>query len=472
MNNKKPNILWICTDQQRFDTIRSLGNQHIHTPHLDRLVEQGVAFTNSYCQSPVCTPSRASFLTGRYPRTTGATRNGNDYFPEGEVLIPYMLSQNGYTCGLVGKLHLSTADGRVETRLPHDGYKTFKWSHGPRDGWGEENAYQAWLKANGVSWEKDYHGRNGGIKSEYHQTTWCINEAIDFVDENADKPWLLSINIFDPHHPFDPPAEFKKKYPVDDMPLPKWKDGELDNKTLTQQQDYEFGGQGGLGPSCKKLSDWEKKNYVSDYYAMIDQIDEQVGRLIEHLDNTGQRENTVIIFHSDHGELLGDHGLILKGGHFYEGLVHVPLIFSCPGSLQQDLKSEALVELVDVAPTILNLAGIDIPQRVQGKSLIDILTGRVDSNFHKDSVYCEYYNSLPGVHEDVHATMYFDGRYKLVVYHGSEIGELYDLHIDPSEFDNRWFDAEYAAIKNRLMLASFDKSIMTVDPVPECVGNF
>lgn len=471
-NQKKPNILWICTDQQRFDTIHRLGNAHINTPNLDRLVDEGVAFTKAYCQNPVCTPSRASFLTGRYPRTTRATKNGNEYFPEDEVLVPYILSENGYTCGLVGKLHLSAADGRVERRPSHDGYSMFKWSHGPRDGWGNDNAYQAWLKEQGLSWEKDYHGRNGGIKPEFHQTTWCINESIGFIGENLNNPWLLSINIFDPHHPFDPPSEFKKKYPVEDMPLPKWKDGELDNKPFIQQQDYEQGGQGGLGPSCKTLTDWEKKNYVSDYYAMIDLVDEQIGRLVNYLDETGQRENTIIIFHSDHGELLGDHGQILKGGHFYEGLVHVPLIISCPDRLLKNVQSQALVELVDVAPTILDLVGIDVPNRMQGKSLLSILDGQCSPDIHKESVYCEYYNSLPGVHQGVCATMYFDGRYKMVVYHGSDVGELYDLHSDPDEFDNRWADSDYQSIKNQLLLANFEKSVSTVDPVPVCVGKF
>lgn len=471
-DQSKPNILWICTDQQRFDTIRALGNKHINTPNLDRLVEDGVSFNRTYCQNPVCTPSRASFLTGRYPRTTRATRNGNDYFPDDEILVPHILSEHGYKCGLIGKLHLSAADGRTERRLKHDGYDMFKWSHGPRDGWGDDNAYQVWLKSQGKSWDVDYHGRDGGIEAEFHQTTWCANEAIDFIGQHADAPWMLSINIFDPHHPFDPPAKFKQKYPVDEMPLPKWKAGELNNKPSIQKQDYENGGQSGLGPSCKKLSDWEKKNYVSDYYAMIDLIDEQVGRLVDYLDESGQRDETIIIFHSDHGEMLGDHGLILKGGHFYEELVHVPLIISCPARLMRNMRSQALVELVDLAPTILDLAGIEIPQRMQGSSLSDILQGKADPDAHKQSVYCEYYNSLPGAHKGVFATMYFDGRYKLTVFHGSEIGELYDLETDPEEFDNKWSDPSYQSLKCDLILANFAKSVAVVDPVPECIGNF
>jgi len=470
-DQSKPNFLWICTDQQRFDTIRGLGNEHINTPNLDRLLGEGVSFDRTYCQSPVCTPSRASFLTGRYPRTTRTTRNGNDHFPDDEILVPHILSENGYTCGLIGKLHLSAADGRSEVLPKHHGYDIVKWCHGPRDGWGDDNAYQAWLRSQGVSWETDYHGKNGGIRPEFHQTTWCANEAIDFMDRHADGPWMLSINIFDPHHPFDPPEAYKKKYPAEDMPLPKWKEGELDNKPLIQRQDYEHGGQSGLGPSCKSLSDREKQDYVSDYYAMVDLIDAQVGRMIDHLDATGMRDNTIIIFHSDHGEMLGDHGLILKGGHFYEELVHVPLIVSCPARLMKKVRSRALVELVDLAPTILDLAGVDIPLAMQGQSLANILQGKADPDTHKPSVYCEYYNALPAAHQGVFATMYFDGRYKLVVFHGQEIGELYDQETDPDEFDNLWDDPASQSLKCELILANFAQSVATVDPV-RIVGNF
>jgi len=183
------------------------------------------------------------------------------------------------------------------------------------------------------------------------------------------------------------------------------------------------------------------------------------------------RDNTIIIFHSDHGEMLGDHGLILKGGHFYEELVHVPLIVSCPARLMKKVRSRALVELVDLAPTILDLAGVDIPLAMQGQSLANILQGKADPDTHKPSVYCEYYNALPAAHQGVFATMYFDGRYKLVVFHGQEIGELYDQETDPDEFDNLWDDPASQSLKCELILANFAQSVATVDPV-RIVGNF
>ncbi|MGC9336453.1 MAG: sulfatase-like hydrolase/transferase, partial [Anaerolineae bacterium] len=154
----RPNILWICTDQQRYDTVNALGCNHALTPNLDRLVEQGVAFTRAYSQSPVCTPSRASFLTGCYPSTIHVNRNGNAFFPSDITLVTRALADAGYDCGLVGKLHLSAADGRVEPR-PDDGYRVFKWSHHPMPEpcWPTaEHDYQAWLERQGQSWDELY----------------------------------------------------------------------------------------------------------------------------------------------------------------------------------------------------------------------------------------------------------------------------------------------------------------------------
>jgi arylsulfatase len=281
-NAQQPNILWICTDQQRFDTIAKLGNKHIRTTHIDRLAEQGVAFRRAYTQSPICTPSRACFLTGRYPKTTRARQNGNAYFPPDEVLVTKLLADGGYECGLVGKLHLSTAQGEKEARTD-DGYSTFKWSQHPHDDWAEGHDYQLWLKAKGIEWSEHYHlgdwknlfgPGEGGIAPEYHQTTWCATEAIDFIAKSRNTLWLLSINMFDPHPPFDSPAAYREKYPTEAMPLPKWRSGELDNKPAIQKYDYENGGQGGSGPCFLTMDDHEKRQAIADYYAMIELIDD------------------------------------------------------------------------------------------------------------------------------------------------------------------------------------------------------
>lgn len=478
MVKKHLNFVWFCTDQQRWDTIRCMGNTFIKTPNLDRLAANGVAFENCYTQSPVCTPSRACFLTGRYPRSTKVFYNGNDKFPKDEILVTKLLADRDYTCGLVGKLHLTSPQGRMEKRTD-DGYTFFKWSHHPHNDWpGGENDYQNWLKSKGKCWEEIYGGRytsmsrwppieNPGFKGKeigvpasLHQTTWCVEEAIEFIGQSADKPWLISINPFDPHPPLDPPQEYKDRLKVEDMPLPLWREGELDNKPPHQQKDYLIGGQNGATDSITTLSDEDKREKIRDYYAEIELIDDQVGRLMDYLEETGQRENTVFIFTSDHGEMSGDHGLYWKGGYFYEGLVHVPLIISCPGTILCGGVSSALVELVDLAPTIMELAGYEVPDFMQGKSLAGLLTGELDLQFHKKSVYCEYYNCMMGCHEDIYGTMYYDGHYKIINYAGKEWGELYDLQNDPNEFENLWNQADIAALKADLLKKSYDQVVL------------
>ncbi len=473
--SKKLNFIWFTTDQQRYDTIASLGNKYIKTPNLDKLVNEGVAFINTYAQNPVCTPSRASFLTGRYPQSTGVRCNGNDYFPDNEILVTRMLSDAGYKCGLVGKLHLSGAQGRMEKRT-NDGYSFFKWSHHPHNDWEDGlNDYQNWLKSKGIKWEEKYKGKylnlntwppiespnfsgkEVGIELPYHQTTWCVEEAMNFIEQNSNKPWSVSINTFDPHPPFDPPQKFKDKIDYKKMPLPLWKDGELDNKPAFHLDDYL--GENVFFESTIGITNDAKREKVRDYYAMVEVIDNQLGILMDFIEEKGIKGETVIIFMSDHGEMAGDHGIYGKGPYFYEGAVRVPLIISCPGTIQSGIKSSALVELVDITPTILELAGIEIPNYIQGKSLASILKGEANPDFHKNAVSCEYFHSLLGNHE-VNATMHFDGRYKIIVHHGFTIGELYDLKYDPCEYENQWSNIEYRTIKHELIKRCFDNAIL------------
>ena len=199
------------------------------------------------------------------------------------------------------------------------------------------------------------------------------------------------------------------------------------------------------------------------YYAEITLVDGQFGRTVDHLESTGELDNTLIIFHSDHGEMLGDHGLLYKGCRFFEGLVHVPMIIAGPG-VQKDVRSDALVELVDIAPTLLDAADIDVPYYMQGTSLMDLLTAHVGKDQHKPHVFCEYNDAMADSttnlddrdYDASHGTMYFDGRYKLCIYHGHDLGELYDLESDPAEFNDLWNDPGYKDLKLQLLKRHID----------------
>lgn len=475
-DKKPPNILWVCTDQQRWDTLGAYGNPYVNTPVADRLAENGVLFENAFCQAPICTPSRASFLTGRYPRTTRCRQNGQD-IPDTEKLVTRLLKDGGYVCGLSGKLHLSTCNPEIikgtERRID-DGYDDFHWSHHPPPDW-PTNEYTQWLREQGVTYSTpSYNGSKyveAGMPEGHHQTTWCADKAITFIQENATHgtPWCYTVNIFDPHHPFNPPVEYLERYldKLDDIPLPNYQPGELANKPGYQQNDHHnaYNNKGWFDNDA--MSDDDHRLVTAAYWAMCDLIDVQLGRMIAAVEETGQIDNTIIIFMSDHGEMLGDHGIYLKGPYFYEGAVHVPLIVSMPGSIQSGLRSTTLVELTDIAPTLLEAAGLDIYPGMQGRSFWSLLTGTADAALHRDSVYSEYYNAMPW-HKtpSAQATMVRTDRYKLVSVHSLGQGELYDLEKDPSETHNQWDNPDYANIKLEMLQLLCDRMAWTVDPLP------
>ncbi len=471
--NEKPNILWICTDQQRYDTIGALGNHYVDTPNIDQLVSDGVAFTHAYCQSPICTPSRASFLTGMYPSSVHSTRNGNSTFPVNQKLVTKYLADAGYDCGLIGKLHLASAYGRIEPRTD-DGYSFWEYSHAPRDDWPKGHGYADWVRKKGFVLG-DLIKNTAGIPPELHQTTWCAEKTIEFIRKQRSGPWMASVNIYDPHPPFNPPSCYRDRFDPQKMPGPLFRDSDLNQQAALESVDFqskvrnphELDIRDPQYPGRGRSADG--KELQAAYYAMIKLIDDQVGNIIAALESDGIRDNTVIIFTSDHGEMLGDHGLIQKGCRFYEGLVRVPLIISWPEKFLTGVRSDALVELIDKAPTILDLAGIDLPEKMQGKSLLAILRGEKQLDRHRDYVRCEYYDALDEP-DSSFATMFRDERYKLVVYHGHGLGELYDLQEDPEEFENMWSEYEAQPLKLDLLRRSFDASMFALDCGSERIG--
>ena len=175
------------------------------------------------------------------------------------------------------------------------------------------------------------------IPPELHQTTWCSDRAIDFMEaDHGGKPWLMSVNIFDPHEPFDPPQPYLDRFDIDSLSGPKFRDSDLAAQAKLSEIDFQH--------PARRPEEFKAKWIQAAYYAMIELIDDQVGRMLDSLERTGQRENTIVIFMSDHGEALGDHGLLLKGCRFYEGLARVPLIISQPGSFLEGARRGALVK--------------------------------------------------------------------------------------------------------------------------------
>jgi arylsulfatase A-like enzyme len=420
-------------------------------------------------------------MTGLYPSQVHQNRNGNETFPENERvrLISRRLSEAGYDCAMAGKLHVASAWKGKEIRT-NDGFRRFWLSHSPGAGAAAgDNAYIQWLREEGVDpgdlfsfyneKEGTYRAYRPDADPRYHQTTWCVDRAIEFIGEEREGPWLMCVNIFEPHPAFAGLDVFRKNYPEEDMPDPL--SGPEDCENFERLKEAWF--QGKCEPDRKSI-----KNTISHYYAMIELIDDQLGRLFGYLEKQDLRENTLIIFHSDHGETMGDHGLLAKGCRFYEGLVRIPLIISWPGRVEQNLKSDALVELIDIVPTIAEICGLD-PFWMEGKSLLPLLEGRQSPHHHKDYVRTEYYDVLnmfapyePEKNTPDWATMYRTRDHKLVVYHNLDYGELYDMQKDPEEYHNLWESDAHQELKAELILESFNASMIITDPGPRRIGRY
>ena len=297
------------------------------------------------------------------------------------------------------------------------------------------------------------------MPAELHQTTWASERAIEFIGQTHEKPWLLNVNIYDPHEPFIPPRSYAEQFDPAAMPGPHFRASDLAAQALLAECDFQN--------EVRTPEDHDAKGAQARYYAMIAQIDDQFARILAALEATGQRDNTVIIFTSDHGEALGDHGLMWKGCRFYEGLVRVPLIFSWPGRFGGDVQCDELVELLDLSATLLDLTGVPQPDYQQGKSLLPILRGEANGE-HRPFVRSEYFDAL-----DPHftggsgtfATMHRTRQHKLSVYHGKGIGELFDLEADPWEHENLWNDPAHAELKHRLLAESFDAHVLLTTDV-------
>ncbi len=457
---RPPNILWVCSDQQRFDTIEGLNNSHIRTPNLRHFMSEAVTFTHAFVQNPVCSPSRASFLTGRYPHTAGLCMNGQRIRPS-ERLVTRIFADSGYTCGLSGKLHLSpVAGGRLEDRID-DGYSRFSWSHDIQNLWPGHNMWRVWLESQGVKWPERMADPAGvPIDPKYMQTAWCADRAIDFMrEQRAFGPWLMSVNIFQPHHPFLPAKEILDRYDPEKLPAPLWQAGELDSKPV-----YQRTAQANPNYPFLKMDDLARRRVTAAYYAMIEQVDAAFGRMLKALEDSGQADNTIVIYMSDHGEMLGDHGFYLKGPHFYDPATRVPLMIRWPKHYSAGVKCDALVEMLDLAPTLLEAAGIPVTDGMQGKPLTALLTGKTSA--HRDSVFTEFYDVRPRSQQSVTASSVRTASSKLTVYHDLATGELYDLRKDPGEFRNLWDDPNSRPLKEELTLTLLNRLAATVDPMP------
>ncbi|MCK4282674.1 MAG: sulfatase-like hydrolase/transferase, partial [Candidatus Brocadiae bacterium] len=417
----RPNFLFIITDQQRADTLGTYGCTLDATPNIDRMGAEGVVFRRGYCNNPLCMPSRASILTGRYPSVTGVRTNGC-VARDGLPLLPELLAAAGYRTGAVGKIHYHPASAEpqgywpenrrmaasdADLTRPYLGFQTIALGVGSGDvvsglhsrGLKEQSpevyakrgprhalvAPDPWLlEADKIQTYKT------AIPEELYPTTWIVDRAIEFI-EQADEPFFAWCGIPDPHHPFNPPGRYWDMFNPEDMPLPPRREGELEDKPPHfrgyYDGHYKDVDTDGFLLGCHNLTDRRLRLIRAAYYGMVAMIDDNVARLLDALRAKGVEENTVVVFVSDHGEFLGDHGFVLKGPMHYESVLRVPFILRCPALIPAGHCVEGLAGLIDLFPTILELAGVPVPDGTQGQSLLRQITGQ-SSRAH-DEVYIE-----------------------------------------------------------------------------------
>lgn len=469
----KRNILLIHTDQQRQDSLGVYGNEVARTPHLDALAAAGVRFDHHYVTNPVCMPSRASLMTGRHLPAHGVIDNGIP-LDEHEVTLAHVLAEAGYETFAAGKLHLTPYQSPA-----HYGHgESFaSWRAGMLKGWSgpyygfqrvaltEEHGegatdfamghYGQWLaekrpeavemkgyeRAAGPKYPGVYRSK---VPAAAHHSTYVAEQVIEYLERGSEKPFFVFAGFPDPHHPFTPPEEYARRFDSVALPAPHARSGEHDGRPPLYRRlltEMVFPSDGGARPPPEAE---HFRHIVQNTYAMVALIDECVGRILSALGRLALNNETIVCFTSDHGDLLGDHGLLYKGQLPFASLLRVPLLIRAPGMRPSVVRSP--VSNTDVMPTLLELAGVNCPSRVQGRSLVPVLTGE-RSRVHDAAFSCGWSKASPLYrHTSLHSESW-----RITWWPGYHDGELYDVEADPHELKNLFHTESHRPIRESLM---------------------
>lgn len=494
MSRKRPNIILIMTDQHRADHLGCYGNGIVRTPNIDRLAAGGTCFDRFYVATPVCMPNRASLATGRMPSAHLARHNGVP-LPTESVTFFEVLRDAGYDTALIGKSHLHNFTGRPapkrhprrrDLEMPPEGLSDAvrlnligpdyelenaqAWRDDPDRavplpffGFDEvkicslhgdqvQGHYTAWLRDRCGGDPDKLRGPDNATPSnmsapqawrtkmpeELYPTTYIAEESLSFLDRQAaresDNPFFLKMSFPDPHHPFTPPGKYWEMYDPADMPLPAtFEDKIYDPPPPVKELRDALEDAAGSHHVTVPVNEQQAREATALTYGMITMIDDAIGRVLAKLEDLGLAEDTVIAFTSDHGEFMGDRGVVFKFGYHYRELVRVPFVWFDPKAPTAGMHSERLSGTIDIAPTILERAGINAPYGVQGLNVFDA------AHTHAGMMIEDYAASyMADPDSPCHYATFITDRWRLTRYESSEWGELYDLKEDPLELNNLW----------------------------------
>ncbi|PQO24068.1 phosphonate monoester hydrolase [Rhodobacteraceae bacterium WD3A24] len=490
---KTKNILFVMFDQLRWDYLSCAGHPHLHTPNIDRVAQMGVRFSRAYVQSPICGSSRMSFYTGRYVHSHGAQRN-NYPLKVGEQTLGDHLRANGMDAYLVGKTHMEAdekgmerlgiqPDSIIGARVSECGFDVVVrddglWPEGP-DGFYDErrSPYNEYLKSKGYPSANPWHeNANAGVteaddiasgwlmenalmpanvREQDSETPWLTRECIDFLKgkEGVDRPWMVHLSYIKPHWPYIVPAPYNDMYGGNQVLPPVRSEVERENAhpIYSAYMDTVI---------AKSFSrDEVRREVVPAYMALIKQCDDQIGVLLDYLEESGRLDDTMIVLTSDHGDYLGDHWLGEKN-FFHECAVKIPMIVYDPSPEADAARGtvcDELVEAIDLAATFVEVTGAKVPDHViEGRSLLPFLRGQTPADW-RDYIISEFdYTATPmmtrlGVApRDARLFMVADKRWKLVHPEGGFAPMLFDMQNDPEEFHDLGQSPEHEAVLDQM----------------------
>lgn len=448
-----PNILFLFSDQHNAKCMSNTGYSDVKTPNMDRLAERGVRFTNAFCQNPVCTPSRISFLTGQYCHNHGYY----DLFGPIPLKLYSMFEhfrKFGYRTAAIGKLH--TPFGWLEKHCDFADHLYGEFA-------GEsKGSYDLYLEKLGIIDDSRIYPLAGKptidsyeseVPLEHSIERFTTKRAVDFLDSiDTDQPWMMWVSHYRPHKQTSPSKPFGTMYDPGKLKLPPNYYDTLEGKPERQKQHRDFARSNvflyGLEPEAAE------RRFLAHYLGLVSQVDESIGILLDEVERRAGLDNTIIVYASDHGDFAAEHGMVEKVyGISYDAVDNIPLIISGPGKIREGSVCNELVEAVDVFPTFCDLAGIPTPDCVQGKSLKPFLNG--ENTPQKDAAFTE----------NAWTKSIRTKEWRLVYHPYEDSGELYDMVNDRWQLRNLYNNESYERIKIELQKKLLDWLITTTRPV-------